>query len=249
MAKVFLINVGANVGHSSKARSPLFSSGAFEYVSFPEKSSPSQYPKAVHPFVKDTTATTHLDPDWPNLTYGDCCSVPRAVSLFRAQRDDVFLFWALLWRMENGQPIWRATEKYWALIGALRVEHILEAGDGLQKLSADQRRRASSNAHVVQDRVENRDRSRVFIGCLQNSARFERAVDLGIYDDEGLRRKIFRTVDQRQIEWERSPRWNSATRSCRCLLDLSVPEERQRGEYLARSIQKTNPSYNLLRGL
>jgi ABC-type branched-subunit amino acid transport system substrate-binding protein len=35
MSKIFLVNVGANTSHASKARSPIFEDGTFVYVSFP----------------------------------------------------------------------------------------------------------------------------------------------------------------------------------------------------------------------
>jgi hypothetical protein len=36
-------------------------------------------------------------------TYGDFCTNPRARALLSATRNDVLLFWALLWRIEKAR--------------------------------------------------------------------------------------------------------------------------------------------------
>jgi hypothetical protein len=47
----------------------------------------------------------HLDPDWDRLTYGDRCANPRAKSLLKAQKGDILLFWALLWKTDYGGEV------------------------------------------------------------------------------------------------------------------------------------------------
>src|SRR5438093_5093935 len=100
MAKIYLINVGANTGHSRKARSPVFPDGTWMYVPFPKNGGKGQpFPHSARPFVRVLPGTKwHLDPDWKGLTYGDCCKNPRARALLSVDRGDILLFWALLWK-------------------------------------------------------------------------------------------------------------------------------------------------------
>ena len=105
MAKIYLINVGANTAHSSKARAPLFPDGDFVFVPFPDEDGSAHYDQAVWPFVCDPKALrTHPDQDWQNLTYGDNCHNRRAKALLSVKEDDIFLFWALFWKVaRNGK--------------------------------------------------------------------------------------------------------------------------------------------------
>ena len=85
MAKVYLINVGANTAHSSKARAPLFPDGQFVFIPFPDSDCSAPYDRGAWPFVRDPEfLTTHPDPDWRNLTYGDNCRNRRAKEIGRA---------------------------------------------------------------------------------------------------------------------------------------------------------------------
>ena|SRR5215469_8670212 len=101
MSSVYLVNIGANPGDSAKARSPIFEDGSFIYVSFPTKMpmpGPGYTPDAL-PFTRNVDRRcTHADPNWCDLTYGDKCSNPRALSLRRVAVGDILLFWGLLWR-------------------------------------------------------------------------------------------------------------------------------------------------------
>jgi hypothetical protein len=45
--------------------------------------------------------STHCDPDWGNLTYGDKCSNRRAAALRRVEAGDILLFWGMLWRNDG----------------------------------------------------------------------------------------------------------------------------------------------------
>jgi hypothetical protein len=128
MSNVFLVNVGANTEHRGKARSPVFTNDKFIYVSFPTKTRGSKpYPPEARPFTRRTNIRhTHLDPDWENLTYGDYCRGIRGHELRDAKRNDILLFWGLLWR--NSGTSWSdfTGEKGWYLFGALRIDEILE---------------------------------------------------------------------------------------------------------------------------
>src|SRR2546427_12145834 len=101
MSKIYLVNVGANVSHQHEARSPIFADETFEFVSFPDDKNQKPYPAAVRNFVRPTIATTHLDPDWTNLSYGDYCHNPLAKALLVVSPDDILLFWGLRWRIEK----------------------------------------------------------------------------------------------------------------------------------------------------
>jgi len=91
MSKIYLINVGANVGHQSEARSPIFDNGSFEFVSFPDPVRSTPYPAAVRPYLRRGVKTTHPDPDWANLTYGDFCFNQRARALLKVECGDILL--------------------------------------------------------------------------------------------------------------------------------------------------------------
>src|SRR6266436_5248754 len=124
-----------NVSHRHQARSPIFADGKFEFVSFPDHTNQTRYPAAVRSFVRRGIRTTHLDPDWENLTYGDCCQNPRAKALLSVETDDILLFWGLLWRIDDRRSdIWGCRHRGWYLLGALRVKLALNSGESLQCL-------------------------------------------------------------------------------------------------------------------
>jgi len=250
MASIYLINVGANTADAAKARSPLFPDGGFTFVSFPDENGNVAYPPEMQPFVSGAAgARTHLDPDWPNLTYGDFCRNMRARALLSATISDILLFWALLWKTPAASgDIWSVTEKGWFLIGALRIARILESSQTLDNLPDEELRRVSFNAHVRGNQVESRDKVRVFLGEQQHSARFAKAVDLGVYKPDSLLLQTVRTADGRQIRWNCPPRWNSVLRCCRAVLDLAIPEQRQRAEILRQRVLVWNPQFDLLEG-
>ena len=244
MAKIYLINVGANTGHSRKARSPIFSDDTWIYVSFPrtKKSEKGQpYSPETLPFVRVRPGIkTHLDPDWKGLTYGDCCKNRRARALLRVQPGDILLFWALLWKpTRDGACIFKSQDKRWYLIGALRVKHVLKSGD---KATG----RARRNAHVWGGQVEPRDGVRVFVGSRHHSRRFSKAVDWEVGRDRGLMHQVVRTKRGKQVQWDRVPRWYSVTRSCRAILDLDCRCDRKVARLLARRIGKRNAAFDLI---
>ncbi|SRR6266571_132041 len=252
MPKIYLINVGANTGDQRIARSPLFDDGRFVFVTFPDKDGSWQtpFPREAWPFVREPEKrTTHLDPDWDHLSYGDVCSNPRAGALTSVVENDILLFWALLWEIpDKDHNVFNVSKdsRKWCLIGALRVEQILESGESIAKLPKGSRERARHNAHVQGELVEGRKSVRVFLAHPKYSAKFDLAVDLGIDRADSLLRKTVYTADGKKIVWNSKPHWGSVTRTCRAILDLSIPENKNRAELLRRSIKRLNPNFDLL---
>jgi hypothetical protein len=247
MPKIYLINVGANSADSSQARSALFPNGTFIFVTFPQ-SEGAAYPRHTCQFVKNwPDIKTHADPDWDGLTYGDNCRNPRARALLAVEQNDILLFWAMLWKMSDSGCVWDSEDKGWFLVGSLRVEYILKTNDVLKNALHDKRlrQRASRNAHTINGKVESRKDVRVFLGNPRYSTRFDRAIDLGIYQDCGLLRKTMRTTHGEKINWYKSPRWNSVLRSCRAVLDTADPLAR----ILRDEVHEANPKFNLLKDL
>jgi Nucleotide modification associated domain 3 len=249
MPKIYLINIGANLAHATKARCPVFVDRAdtFEFVAFPDENCSQSYPKPLWRFVRpEWRRCCHLDPDWKHLTYGDNCFNRRARALLSVTKGDILLFWSLLWKVRNGQEVWTSTERGWFLIGALRVGRVLFSGHTIRDLPVTQRSRVKHNAHITGTRVETRPLIRVFIGDPEFSCRFHRAVDLGIYEVDSLLRNTIRCADGRAIQWRRSPRWNSVMRGCRAVLDLDAPEDLRRAKLLRKAIMRANPHFDLL---
>ena len=158
------------------------------------------------------------------------------------------MFWALLWKTDHGSVIFDSGDRGWYLIGAQRVEHILESGERIDTLPRDTRQRVGFNAHVVDGKVKERDGERVFVGSsdLRHSRRFATAVDLEVYHDGGLMHRVVRTADGKHVRWKESPRWNSVTRSCRAILDLENRHDRVLASYLAGRISDKNEGFDLI---
>lgn len=254
MPRIFLINVGANMGHQREVRSPVFTQHdhRFEFLTFTDKHCTSVYPKALHRYVRTpATSRTHLDPDWAHLTYGDACGNGRAGALTTVETNDVLLFWALLWRVATPQDdVFSVWNPGWYLVGSLRVADILRVGESVNRLSAADRKRATANEHVWNGRVDADPRRNVhvFLGELKHSRRFDSAIDLGVGDDGGLLRATIRTKAGDALEWDKSPRWNSALRACRAVLDLNDTHQLRRAEVLQDAIARTNHDFDLLCG-
>lgn len=254
MAKIYLINVGANRSHANRARSPVFPDDTWIFLPFP-RGKPTrtgqEFPEVTLPYIRVRDGIKcHLDPDWDRLTYGDRCCNPRAKSLLKVEDGDILLFWALLWKTDHDGIVFDARDRGWYLIGALQVEHILKNGERIGTLPSDARRRVAFNAHVVDGKVKERDGERVFVGSsdLRHSRRFAKAVDLEVYHDGGLMHRIVKTADGKQVRWRESPRWNSVTRSCRAILDLENRHDRVLASYLASRIRDKNKGFDLIHG-
>jgi len=256
MAKIYLINVGANTSHGDKARSPIFSDDTWIYVPFPQERSNEEgqpFPQETLPFVRDgRSIKCHLDPDWEGLTYGDnCWKEPRGRGLLKVQKGDILLFWALLWRTtDHSACIFksRGSDRSWYLLGALRVEYVLKSGEKIDVLPPGIRQRAGRNAHVYEGQVKPEEGERVFVGSCNRrySGPFAKAVDLEVYRDGGLMHRVVRTKDGRQIQWKVPPFWNSVTRSCRAILDLADQRDRSVAMFLASRIGMKNKGFDLI---
>lgn len=250
MSNIYLINVGANVGHAAKARSPLFPNGRFEYVSFPDEYGKSRYPESVRRFVRQGVTTTHLDPDWPNLTYGDCCQNRRARALAKVEPNDILLFWGLLWRLSTCRSdIWATRDRGWYLMGAMRVQLIVTSGQSIKSLSRKDEERLRHNDHINRGCVERREHVRVFLADPKYSRKFDCAVDLQIYATRSLLTSVVQTAEGKTIQWYQRPRWNSVTRPCRAILCLSDVSHTKRAHILRDAIRVKNPDYDLLADL
>jgi hypothetical protein len=249
MSKVYLINVGANSSDSSRARSPIFEDDRFIYVPFSFKRRGGdgyfEYPKPARPFIRNMQGrSTHCDPDWSNLTYGDQCSNRRAAALRRVGVGDILLFWGLLWR--NNGKTWKSFTGHrgWYLIGALRVSEILEEGQTAKDAKRANRKRAAKNAHLVDGVIG--DGQRVFIGSKRRSKLFRRAVDLQTTQGSGLLFRTIRAASGKHLSLHGKTPWNSSTRSCRVIWDLDLPDHRVRAR-IARKAILHRTGYDLLR--
>jgi len=250
MSKIYLINVGANSSHQSKARCPIRSDGTFVYVPFPYSGSDygtRPYPADAWLFTKGLRRNqTHADPDWRNLTYGDYVANARAASLRNASPSDILLFWSLLWRNEGDDWNSFESDQSWHIIGALRVEEVLREGQNFKEAKAWNRRRAKANAHFEGDSLG--IGHMVFIGAKESSALLTFAVPL--VTKLTTRSLLYRAI--RTAAGEKLPltgkHWSSFTRSCRPICDLATPDGQRRAMILRDAIQAKNSTFDLLSG-
>jgi len=188
--------------------------------------------------------TTHVDPDWDSYTYGDYCLNRRALTLAGAQRDDILLFWGLLWR--NTTKYWDGFtgEKGWYLFGAFRIAEVLvQRQRPSDARTPDNRRRAAKNVHFYRGILDTGNR--VFIGSRRHSKRFSKAVPF-YTDDSRLLFDTVRTRHGQRLRVHSKPRWISSTRPCRAVWDLSKPAQHSRAK-LVRDAIRRRTGYDLLR--
>jgi hypothetical protein len=244
MSRIFLINVGANLSHRSTARCPLFSDGRFVFVPFPypdgfEERRP--YPTDAWPFTNNLRwHQSHVDPDWPQLTYGDRFANPRAAALKSAEPNDILLFWSLLW--ENSGDSWFdfTDRQSWHLIGALRIEEILWPGQRPADAKLKNRQRAARNAHFNGDNSRLEPGNVVFIGDKNHSMLFDFAVPLVTQlNRASLLFRTFRTASGDPLPLN-GKHWSSYTRSCRVICDTTNKDGRRRAILLRNAIAKRN---------
>jgi hypothetical protein len=250
VSTVYAINVGANTSHRAIARSPIFPDGSFVYVSFPTKDVDwtQVYAGDARRFVRNPDGRrTHADPDWERLTYGDVCANPRAGALKRVVADDILLFWGLLWA--NGGSDWSGFTgaRDWYLLGALRVAEILCGGESLRKLSESSRARAAFNAHLQDDEPLRKDH-RIFVGDLETSRRFSRAIGLGVSIPDGLIYQTFMASSGQHLSFNGKPAWKSSLRSCRPIWNLERPADRALAQVVRDAIAARD-DFDLLTGL
>jgi hypothetical protein len=252
--RIYLINVGANSSHESRARSPLFINhdpqlrSNFHYVPFYCATSPKlstkEYEACCQSFLNPRYKAAinkfaHVDPDWDNFTYGDCCNEPRAATLKNARVNDIFLFWGALYH--NSGVGWEAFTgaKGWYLFGCLRVQHIVSVSSQLSSLDPQDRGRAQQNIHF-RSGTELPHNDYVFLGDLSRSCAFTKAVDLQVNKDNGLMYEAFTTADGSALTRNGRPKWSDSLRSCRMVIDLGQPDHRSRAEILRGAIKKEN---------
>jgi hypothetical protein len=239
MSKVYLVNVGANRGHSSIARCPIFDDDRFVFVPFPHPGIHGRRPcpKRAQPFLRGVDPRdVHDDPDWKALSYADNCANPRALALKRVQPNDILLFWALLWRNRGRDWSGFSGEHGWYLIGALRVREILDAGQRADEAAAAHRARAARSVHFDPGKPLGAD-NRVFIGSRRYSKLFPKAVDFQVTQGSGLIYRTIRTAGGDKLNRLGKRSWFTATRACRAIWDLDEPEQRTRAQIAATAIK------------
>ncbi len=241
MPRIFLINVGANSSHLNNARCPLFPDGTFVFVPFPLDDNVGNwaFPTNAWPFTNGIGwHQTHYDPDWPNLTYGDYILNPRAASLASVQPSDILLFWALLW--DNDGDNWHSfsNRQSWHLIGALRIDEYLSAGQSADDAKPNNRHRASENAHFWGDTLNYGNM--VFVGDTRRSKLFDFAIPFVTKISKSS--LLYRAV--RTSKGDRLPltgkHWSGYTRSCRSICDLNESDGRRRAEILRDAVAERN---------
>jgi len=244
MPRIFLINVGANSAHRATARCPLFSDGSFIFVPFPHVDDTEgmwPYPVNAWPFTNNLRwHQTHVDPDWPRLTYGDYFLNPRAAALKTAESNDILLFWSLLWD-NTGDSWFDFTDRQsWHLIGALRIEEALWPGQRSTDARSRNRQRAAYNAHFSGDNSPLEPGNVVFIGDVNHSMLFEFAVPLVTQlDRTSLLYRTFRTASDEPLPLN-GKHWSGYTRSCRAICDTTDRDGRKRATILRDAIVKRN---------
>jgi hypothetical protein len=256
MCGIYIVNVGANTNHCSRARSPIFHDGTWRYVSFcadPDNEPHcTECPEEMLPFTNPNlhNLVTHNDPDWNRLTYGDDCSAPRAAALGGVEEGDILLLWGVLWCNHGNTwndfavPLW----KNWYLLGALRVDEVVKGGQRPDEISPRKRHRAQQNIHWAHGAMLPRER--IFISVRQFSRRFEHAADLQVDNQaNGLIYEAFRAADGRQLLFNASPRWRSSLRACREMWDLSDAAHFERAQLVRDAIQRVNQGFDLLQDI
>ena len=242
--RIFLANVGANASH--RFASPIFPDRTFEFLPIPE--TPDIPPphavryrdlRSYNRRTEDLTAyipqrlwdtATHNDPEFETFTYGDNCeTTPRGASLKRLQQGDFLFFIA---RMED----WVAdgpTQRFgFYLVGFLEIS----ASEGvLADVQAEPSEKLLvkfwNNAHIRRGLADpvHWDRFWAFAGS-EESRRFPYAVPV----TRQLCEEAFRAANGAQWRWDehRSDLQviGSYTRSCRCVIDPSTPDGRDRAD-------------------
>jgi len=237
--KVYLINVGANA--SQRFCSPLFSDGTFEFLPIPEdRTLPGAYAvryrdlrshydasRSLAPFVPARLLDwpAHNDPEFHTFTYGDNCETsPRAASLKSVERDDSLLFIARLCPWDDGRPTHRHGFYF---VGFLEVREVLR--DVRAKPSQSTLKRFRNNAHFRRGLSDPAlwDRFWVFRGSTR-SLRFARAVHV----TRALAERLFTAAAGGPWQWGNGrtelQTIGSYTRSCRCVLDPTLPGHAER---------------------
>jgi len=245
--RVFLVNVGANASH--KFQSPIFRDGRFELLPIPEDTCLSgdslvKYGdlmsfydpgKSLRQYISEQwwDRACHADPEFYQYTYGDNCdSAPRAAALKNIKPGDFMFFIARLVGFAEDRFLKSAG---FFLIGYLELESVL--AQVTQIPTHGELQWLNSNAHMRRAAADPSllNGFWVFKGS-SNSRRFWRAVPV----NRDLASKVFRTADNQPWTWDSNRSQlqtiGSYTRSCRCVIDPSVPEEQEQADYFWRAI-------------
>ena len=233
--RVYMANVGANSNHRGLF-SPLFADGTFEFVPIPSfGENTGTQPKVVRyhdlrsyynpahdllsyvPEIFWNTAC-HNDPEFESFTYGDVGENGRSAALTKMKPGDVLLFLA---RLEDWQSGRRTGQAGLYLIGGLLAEF---AGWVIRQSAEEVR--FKNNAHPY------RGDARFWgIAGSDQSRRFERAVPI----NREICDQVFRDAKGKTWLWDKNTELgtiSSYTRACRCVLDTSDANERQRAATL-----------------
>ena len=221
--RIFLANVGVNAAH--RLASPLHEDGSFTLVTIPEAAQGlrtyGDIPqlRAVVP-ERYWQTTTHYDPEFETLTYGDNCGwAPRAAALKKCGVGDWLFFIARL--AHTAGPVF-------AVVGCLCVEAVLR--DVRAQPKPEALRRFAANAHVRRGLADPTcwDGFWVFAGG-PGSRLLARAAIVGREAAELL----FRNRSGGSWEWRPNrsdlQTIGSYTRSCRCVIDPALEPDRAAG--------------------
>ncbi len=249
--RIYLANVGANASH--RFSSPLFEDGSFEFIPIPEDrelpdshavryrdlrsfNEPDSDLKSYVP-ERLWDASAHNDPEFKTFTYGDNCETsPRAASLRQMEQGDLLLFIARLASFSrrppatSAQPTHLATYGFY-LVGFLEIEEVLR--DVRRRPGARDLRRFSENAHLRRGMTDDSlwDRFWVFGGS-ERSRRFRRAVPV----TRAMAGRVFTAADGSPWQWPLNRTElqviGSYPRSCRCVVDPSLPGHTARAKAL-----------------
>ncbi len=239
--RIYLANVGANTSaEHSGLISPLFDDGTFEFLPIPEGDrNLDRYANTVHyrdlrsrsepnrdllRYVPERlwNAACHNDPEFETLTYGDT-GKGRAANLNHMKIGDVLLFLARLVPRAAGK------ESGFYLVGGISVDSV--AGNVTQPLTGQAAQRFARNAHVIRARCTGIWDGFWVFGGSSRSRRFERAVPV----TREICEQAFKDKDGKPWNWSRQTETatiGSYTRTCRCMLDTSNPEQAMRTEKL-----------------
>jgi len=182
MSKVYLVNVGANMNHASIGAKPDLRQRSFRFRPLPPSGQTRQATILEERVAirADTPAPTTriFDPDWHNLTYGDCCGTRRARALCSVvENGHSSVLGAAL--ADTGKTWDTFTDRRrWCLIGALRVREVLHGGQRPKDAKRSRVERARQNVHFYASKLDPGDR--VFHRMHPTTRGFSaRAVDLG----------------------------------------------------------------------
>ena len=247
--RIFLANVGANASH--RFAGPVFEDGSFEFLPIPEQpdlagSHAVRYRDLVSFNIPGLGLTeyvperlwnraAHSDPEFETFTYGDNCEwSPRAAGLKGVHRGDVLLFLA---RLELWGRNGRTGTYGFYMVGFLEIESVLR--NVRARPSESEMVRFGRNAHVRRGLSDDSlwDGFWVFGGS-DRSRRFERAVPV----DREIAEAAFTSARGWPWRWDggRTPLQviGSYTRSCRCVIDPSMPGQSERADTLWEWIER-----------